>query len=173
LKEIALVLMQKLSQDINESLALSILVGSEITDLAVVVSSHKLQLLTREGENLPLHCTSAGKIFLAQMDSENLERIVRIKGLTARTNNTITDLNLLNKEIASIRKQGVSFDNEEFELGIRSVAAEVKGREGDVIAALAVIGPSVRISLQKMKDLIPAIQTCSREISAVLGYSGR
>jgi DNA-binding IclR family transcriptional regulator len=171
LKDTALVFMQKLSKDINESIALSILVGSEITDIACVVSSHKLQLLSREGETLPLHCTSAGKIFLSQMDADNLARILNLKGLPARTTNTITDLNLLNKEMAIIRREGFAFDDEEYELGIRSVAVQVKGREGSVVAALAAIGPSVRISVQKMRDLVPPIRACTLEISRVLGNS--
>jgi DNA-binding IclR family transcriptional regulator len=170
LKEVALVFMQKLSRDINESVTLSVPAGSEITDIACVVSSHKLQLLSREGESLPLHCTSAGKIFLSQMDPDGLERIIRTKGLPGRTSNTITDINLLNKEIAVIRKEGVSFDDEEFETGIRSLAAQVRGKDGTTIAAVAVIGPSVRISLQKMRDMIPVIKECAMEISRVLGY---
>jgi IclR family transcriptional regulator, KDG regulon repressor len=169
LKDIALVFMQKLSKEINESVTISVLVGSEITDIACVTTSHKLQLLPKLGETLPLHCTSAGKIFLSQMDSESLERIIRIKGLTARTTNTITDLNLLNKELSVIRREGVSLDDEEFELGIRSVAAQVKNQEGTVLSALAVVGPSVRISIQKMRDLIPSIKGCSLEISRALG----
>lgn len=169
-KDIALVFMQKLSQDINESVTLSILVGSEITDIACVVSSYKLQLLSREGENLPVHCTSAGKIFLAEMDSESLDRIIRLKGLPGRTTNTITDINLLNKELALIRRDDVAFDDEEFEVGIRSIAAQVKGNDGRVISALAVIGPSVRISIQKMRDLIPPVKSCAMKISRALGY---
>ncbi len=170
LKQVALVFMQKLSKEINESVTLSIQVGSEITDIACVVSSHKLQLLSREGENLPLYCTSAGKIFLSQMDSESLNRVLRIKGVSVLTTNTITDSNLLNKELAVIRREGISFDDEEFELGIRSVAAQIKGANGSVIAALAVIGPSIRISVQKMRALIPAIKGCAQEISRALGY---
>jgi IclR family transcriptional regulator, KDG regulon repressor len=170
LKDIALVYMQKLSKDINESVTMSVLVGSEISDIVCVTTSHKLQLLPKLGETLPLHCTSAGKIFLSQMDSDSLDRIIRIKGLPARTTNTITDLNMLNKEISVIRREGISFDDEEFELGIRSVAAQVKKKEGTVISALAVIGPSVRISLQKMRDLIPAIKGCASEISKAIGY---
>jgi DNA-binding IclR family transcriptional regulator len=170
LKEAALVFMQELRKEINESIALSILAGSEITDIACVTSNHKLQLISREGEVLPLHCTSAGKIFLAQMDSENLTRIIKLKGLPRRTLNTITNLNMLNKELAVIRKEGISFDNEELETGIRSVAGEINGEDGTVIAALAVIGPSIRLSNQKMQDMIPPIKKYAHEISKCMGY---
>jgi len=168
LKDVAMVFMQELSKEINESVNLSVLVGSEITDIACIISSHKLQLLSREGENLPLHCTSAGKIFLAQMGPDTLGRILSTKGLPARTTNTITDSNLLNKEIAVIRRDGVAFDDEEYELGIRSVAVQVNGKDGTVIAALAVVGPSVRISIQKMRELIPSIKGCTLKISKAL-----
>ena len=170
LKDIALAFMQKLSKDINESVTLSVLVGSEITDIACVISSHKLQLHSNEGETLPLHCTSAGKIFLSQMDSDTLNRVLKIKGISPRTTNTITDLNLLNKEITIVRREDIAFDDEEYELGIRSVATQVKGQDGNVIAVLAVIGPSIRISVQRMKELTPAIKGCSAEISRALGY---
>jgi IclR family transcriptional regulator, KDG regulon repressor len=169
LKETALVFMQELRNDINESVALSVLAGSEITDIACVTSPHKLQLLSREGEVLPLHCTSAGKMFLAQMDSDSLARIIKIKDLPRRTPNTITNINLLNKELAIIRREGISFDNEEFEVGIRSVAAQILGEEGTVVAALAVIGPSVRISIQKMQDMLPSIKQYAHEISKSIG----
>ena len=172
LKDIALVFMQKLSRDIDESITLSVRAGSELADIACVVSSQKLQLISREGETLPLHCTSAGKIFLAQMDSDNLRIVLGNKGLPARTTNTITDLNLLNKELAIVRREGVAFDDEEYEIGIRSIAAQVKGKDGIVIAVLAVVGPSVRISVQKMRELIPVMKSCSMEISRGLGYQG-
>ena len=168
LKDVAMVFMQKLSREINESVTLSILVGSEITDIACVISPHKLQLLSREGETLPLHCTSAGKIFLAQMGPDILGKILSTKDLPARTPNTIADLNQLNKEIAVIRRQGVALDDEEYELGIRSVAVPVRGKDGTVIAALAVLGPSVRISIQKMRELIPSIKGSSLKISRAL-----
>ena len=107
------------------------------------------------------------------MDSDSLKRVLHIKGVPVRTMNTITDTNLLNKELAVIRREGVSFDDEEFELGIRSVAAEVKGSDGSVIAALAVIGPGIRISVQKMRSLIPAIKTYADEISRATGISSK
>lgn len=165
LKDVALVFMQKLSKDINESVTLSLLVGSEITDIACVISSHKLELYSYEGETLPLHCTSSGKIFLSQMDSDTLYRVFKIKGMSPRTTKTITDINLLNKELAIIRREGVAFDDEEYELGIRSVATQITGPDGKAIAALAAIGPSVRMSIQTMKEFIPAIKECSTEIA--------
>ena len=173
LKEIALVFMQRLSQAINESVTLSVCVGSEITDVACVISSHKLQLHSKEGETLPLYCTSSGKIFLSQMDPATLNRVLKIKGMSPRTRNTITDLNLMKKEIAVIKRDGIAFDDEEYELGIRSIAAEIKGRGGNTIAALAVIGPTIRISMQRIKELTPILKTYSAEISRVLGYGSR
>lgn len=172
LKEIALVFMQRLSQAINESVTISVCVGSEITDIACVISSHKLQLHSKEGETLPLYCTSSGKIFLSQMDPATLNRVLKIKGMLPRTRNTITDLNLMKKEMAIIKRDCIAFDDEEYELGIRSIATEIKGREGNVIAAFAVVGPSIRISLQRMKELTPILKTYSAEISRVLGYGG-
>ncbi len=78
----------------------------------------------------------------------------------------------MKKEIKIIRRNGVSFDDEEYEIGLRSAAAPIRSDTGTVLAGIAFLGISLRISNLKMKQLAPVVKKTSLEISRLLGYTG-
>lgn len=172
IKERSFPFLKKLCDDISETVNMTILDGVEHVGIIVIPPKYALQVVPGVGNRRPLHCTSNGKIFLAYMPDERIDHIVSVLGLTPYTEKTITDFSQLKKEIETIRRDGVAFDDEEFEAGIRSAAAPIKGENGNVLAAISFIGPSVRISSLKMRQLAPMVRSCALEISRSLGYKG-
>ena len=67
-------------------------------------------------------------------------------------------------------KEGVAYDDEDQFLGIRNVAAGIRNADGKVIAAVGVIGPSVRMTRARMREIAPQVKLCATEISRALGY---
>ena len=152
---------------------MAVLDGTEAVCIAVIPNKGIMfQVVQDEGSRFPLHATSLGKILLAYLPDEKIENILNSISLRAYTNNTITDIASLKREIENIRHDSVSFDDEEYEIGLRSAAAPIKGEDGHALAGIAFLGISLRISNLKMKQLAPFVKNTALEISRLLGYKG-
>jgi IclR family acetate operon transcriptional repressor len=85
------------------------------------------------------------------------------------TPSTITDRDRLLQEIAHARKEGVAYDNEELDIGVKCIAAPIFDRAGRVVASISISGPVQRF----MPDIIPRmgaeVKKAAREISMILG----
>ncbi|TYL36199.1 transcriptional regulator [Natronococcus pandeyae] len=102
-----------------------------------------------------LHFTSAGKAVLAHLPEERLHEIVNRQGLISKTPNTITDIDTLNAELATIREQGYAVNDEEEIRGIRAVGAPICSPEGMVLGAVSVSGPTSRLSGEFYAETVP------------------
>ena len=172
IREQAFPYLQKLRDDTSETADLAILDGIEPVDIAICPNHNPiLQVVPTAGTRFPLHCTAFGKLLLAFMSKEQVQNIMSVIRLTAYTEKTITDKAQLLREIENIRRKGVAFDKEEYYVGVMCIAAPVKGEDGKVIAAVSIVGPSVRIGRLKMRQLTPIVTSCALEISRSLGYN--
>lgn len=160
----------KLAQLTRESAILSILDGQYAAYNETIPSEYSLRIVPDEGTKVPLYCTGVGKVFLANMTEAEVENYINSIELESYTANTITHPDYLKAHIAIIAKEGIAFEDEEFSLGIRNVAAGVRDSEGKTVAAVGVLGPSVRLSRQRMTEIAPDVKKCASEISGELGY---
>ena len=130
-----------------------------------------LRMVSRLGTRIPLHCSSVGKAMLAYMSENKIRDVIDERGLPRRTDKTITDFAELKKHLHRIREQGFAFDDEENEKGIKCVGAPIRDQSGDVVAAISISVPSIRVSteslLSTLKDYV--IETAMR-ISIKLGH---
>jgi IclR family pca regulon transcriptional regulator len=84
--------------------------------------------------------------------------------------NTITDLNALVAELNDVRRQGYAVNDEELTVGLRSVAAPIRGVEGKVMAAINISVPSARVSRQELEtSLVSMVVDTAHRISSTLG----
>jgi IclR family KDG regulon transcriptional repressor len=171
IKELARPFLNKLCDDIEESVVLTIMDGGKPFKLDNVMPRHVVQAAAPLGGEYPLYCTSSGKIHLAYMDDKIIDTTIGLQELKAHTENTITDKQKLKQEIADIRRDGVAFDDEEYITGVKSAAAPIRSENGAVVAAVSFVGLSIRVSSVKMRQLGPAVKKCADEISQALGYS--
>ncbi|MGD9118772.1 MAG: IclR family transcriptional regulator C-terminal domain-containing protein, partial [Dehalococcoidia bacterium] len=75
------------------------------------------------------------------------------------------------KQLVQIRQDGVAFEDEEHELGIKTVSAPVMDWENNVAAAISVVGPSIRMTREKMLKIAPIVKTYALKISRAMGYN--
>lgn len=159
----------ELSHKMNESIQLAVWDGMKAVLCNSYHADHALIVVPDEGTRLIMHNTSLGKVMLAEMPEEQLERYFG-KGLERYTPNTITDLEDLKSHLRTVKKEGVAFDDEEYALGVRGIGAPLKSRGGNLVGAIAIVGPSVRLSRVRMRECIPYVKNCAQEISQELGY---
>ena len=116
---------------------------------------------------IPLHSTSAGKVLLAYAEQAELDALLS-KELPGPTEHTITDPAELRQELQRVREEGYAICLEEEELGYNGVGVPVRDQEGQVIAALAVAGPSYRLTRDKALAAVEKLKAISGEITRKL-----
>lgn len=159
-----------LSDTLEELTYLGFRVGDEQVNVEQVPGPHLVQSVGWLGRRTPLHCTSTGKIFLAHMPEEELERILA-KGLPRLTAKTITDATELRYELERVREQGFATDFEELEEGTNAIAVPIVNTEGEVIAAIGVAGPTYRFTAERAVSKLDIMKSVAREVAHRLGDS--
>ena len=106
------------------------------------------------------------------MPDEERERVLPHLALKRLTPNTVGSLQELKAELYRVRKNGYACDLEEHELHIRCVAAPIWDHAGGVNASLSITAPMVRMTVTRLRQLAPLIQTAGLQISRELGYQG-
>lgn len=135
----------------------------------------RIELNTQVGSRLPAYCTSMGKVLLAHRDPDSVRVILDRTDLTRRGPKTITAREQLTSVLRSVASQGYAVTDEELGPGLRSVAAPVRDRDGQVVAAVNVSlhmgawAASMDVIVGRVKE--PLCRT-GNEISRRLGHQG-
>ena len=117
--------------------------------------------------------SGSGKVLLSYVAETELEKVLSKMELKRYTNETITDLNILKKELERIHGQGYGLDMGEREKDMRCVAAPVRQHDGKVVAAISVSGPSTRITSYYLNnELIEIVKDVAKKLSFALGWDG-
>lgn len=159
----------QLASEIHEAVSLSINEQNELLYLDSVDSQERLLSITQQiGKRAPLYCTGAGKLFLAQLSNEQLKQYLKQTNLFSLTPHTIVEEETLKKELAQIRTQHFSLDQEECELGVFCVATPIKNQNGEVIATMSVSMPTIRVNPEKIKNVVAHSSKQVKAIEAAL-----
>jgi len=169
--------LRDLAERTKETVHMVFLDRDEIVYIEKVEFNHNpsgLKMASRIGLRNPAHSCAVGKVLLSYLPEEELDRIIKEKGLPKRTENTITDPQVLKAHLKTIRAQGYAVDDEENERGIRCVAAPVLNENGKPVAAISISGPAFRITKKVIQETLrkEVMETASK-ISKRLGYQER
>ncbi|MEO7399929.1 MAG: IclR family transcriptional regulator C-terminal domain-containing protein, partial [Polaromonas sp.] len=127
-----------------------------------------LRMNLRPGSHVPLHCTSGGKLLLSQLSPDQRRKLLGSGPLQRCTENTITDVNVLEQELQRFRADRVATNNQEFHVGMIGVAVPILDNAGRTCAALALQAPVVRMSLEQALQHVPTLEVAAQTLSAVL-----
>ncbi len=122
------------------------------------------------GTRRPVYCSAIGKALIAFLPEPKLERLLSSITLVPRTPRTITDPDRFRQELALVRERGYSVDNEEFEEGLRCVAAPIFNTQGRASAAIGISGPSQRLNAETLPGLARITKDEADTISRDLGH---
>ena len=125
---------------------------------------------SRVGAILPAYCTGLGKAILAYLPEADVEAWAGHQKFPRLTPTTITAARALLKELRVIRGRGYAIDLEEREPGVCCVAAPIFNHRGEVVAAISVAGPRVRLPRELAgSDVASAVVAAAHAISMDLG----
>jgi DNA-binding IclR family transcriptional regulator len=128
-----------------------------------------IRFSTFPGMRSDVHISSLGKAMAAHLPEHELETIIERIGLGRYTANSITEVDALHRELATIREQGYSIENEEGELGIRCVGAPIFDNANRVIAAVSVTGLVAQVPEGDFPRLGGIVCETADAISAAMG----
>jgi IclR family pca regulon transcriptional regulator len=169
IREISAPHLQALSDETGHTVNLAILDGADIVYIERCRASRpgqrEIDLNLHIGARLPAYCTALGKALLAFLPDDRLDAILADLDLVRRGPNTITDEAAFRAELAHIRETGIAVNDEELAYGLRSIAAPISARSGDVVAALNL---AVHRSMGLTTDLIARFAPPVRRTAAAI-----
>src|SRR5882724_3988897 len=169
---IATPVLEELSRQTGESSHFAVRMGDAVVVIARTSGPGAFQLTDRVGVVRPAHCTALGKIILASLRADQLNRFLGRVELKPSTSKSITDIPVLMREITEIRRTGIAFDDGEFNPEVRCVAVPVTDFTGQIIGALGISGPIWRLSNQALHANAQIVQAAADRLSGEFGAKG-
>jgi DNA-binding IclR family transcriptional regulator len=165
-------ILEDLARETGESSHFAVRMGDAVVVIARTSGPGAFQLADRVGVVRPAHCTALGKVILAALRPEQLERLLDRLDLKPSTERSITEIATLKREIDEVRRAGMAFDDGEFNAEVRCVAVPVVDFTGQTIGALGISGPVWRLSIQALQSRARLVQSAAERLSAEFGAKG-
>ena len=155
--------LERLSHDLHESASMSVLDGPDIVYVARVPTARIMTVTINIGTRFPAYATSMGRVLLAGLDEDRLEDYLRTVVIQRFTSHTVADTDELRASLDEVRGSGHALVDQELEHGLRSIAAPVRDRHGQVVAAVNVSTHISRVTKDKARRqfLPPLLRTVS------------
>ena len=160
-----------LSRDTGESSHFATRMSDAVIVMARTPGPGAFQLTDRAGVVRPAYCTALGKIILAALRPDQLDRYLERVELKPLTTRSITDPGRLRREIEDVRRAGIAFDDGEFDNEVRCAAMPVRDFSGQVVGAIGISGPVWRLSLRALQSRAKNLERAARRLSEAFGAS--
>jgi DNA-binding IclR family transcriptional regulator len=170
-RDVAFPYMRSIADRWSETVCLDVLRGADIIIVEQIPGQHFLNTAGTFAARQPAHCTSTGKVLLAYAGKDYIERNLS-ETLPAYTASTITSREQLIEELSEIRQKGFAVVVGEYGDMVTAIATPIKGRSGEVVAAMSISGPSLRINNYEIEEIVEELKNVSAKISNKLGYFG-
>jgi DNA-binding IclR family transcriptional regulator len=163
----ALPLLEELAVVTGESINLGIRAGDEVRVVLDVVSRQPLRFAQAAGSRVPMHVSAMGKCLLANTGDID-DQIDGLGDLVQATHRTITDRDKLRRELELVRERGWALNDEERNPGVRAIAAPVLRSGGAPVGAIAIQGPTTRITDARLPELAELLDKATHQVAPLL-----
>lgn len=161
--------LELVTQQLGESSSAAVLEGENIVYIARIPVRPLMAFNLQIGARLPAYATSMGRVLLSGLPEEELDHLLTQSNLIQLTPNTLTSPSELKAEIAKVRVQGYAINDQELELGLRSVAVPVFNRNGKLRLTLNVSCHSSKTTVDRMiSEFVPVLKDTAQRISMSL-----
>ncbi|MCE8547903.1 IclR family transcriptional regulator [Ruegeria pomeroyi] len=160
-----------LADETGEAIHLALYDNKQAVTLAQIESRHVVRAYTETGGRAPAYTVATGKAMLAFQPDSEVESIC--KSLQQLTVNTITQPQILRHQLAEVRQTGVAVNNEEWQIGVRGIAAPILGRNDTAILSVGICGPANRVTREMDAVFSSLLRRAADELSAKFRLSGK
>src|SRR6266700_7262365 len=169
LPEVAAPHLEELVAKLHESSSISVLDGHHIVYVARVATKRIMTVAISVGTGFPAYAASMGRVLLAGLSEEELDKYLAEATFEAFTAHTVTDPDRLREIVRGVAEQGYSIVDQELEEGLRAIAAPIRDSSGVVTAAINVSAHASRHSPDAMlTQILPALRHTAAQIEADL-----
>src|SRR5271156_792098 len=162
-------ILERMSASLRESFSVATLDGEDIVYIARTSVSRVMSVDLHIGSRLPAYCTSMGRVLLAHLPSDQLEQYLARVVLTPHTTRTVTTTDKLVMLLRNVRRNGYALVDQEYEVGLRSLAVPVYAPSGRVVATLNLSGSAPRMPVYDMQTrFLPHLRNAATELGAFL-----
>jgi len=169
LRELALPHMTRVQRETEETVNFAVMDKGEVLYIAKIEPQRNLRMAAHVGHRFPAYCTALGKAMLAELPEPEVDAILAMSEMRARTPNTITSPVILKDELRTIRSRGYSIDDEENDEGARCVGVAVRNQWGSPVAGMSVSGPASRVTKSKVPEIAEVLIGSAQALSKELG----
>jgi len=167
--EVAQPVMDELADELDEMCLSAVLDGDWCVYVNRTTTQRVISVNLDVGSRLPAFCMSTGRVLLAALDDDALDRWLGELRPERYTGKTIVSKQKLREAILRARRDGWTVMDEEYEIGFRSLSVPIRDRSDRTIAALNVCCPSARVSMKTMKTrFLPLTLRAADEIRDAL-----
>jgi IclR family acetate operon transcriptional repressor len=170
IRAVARTALDALADRTGECSHLAILSGGRALYIEQATPERGVAVEAPVGTLAPLHCTALGKALLAFQPAESIDALLSGTMFEVFTRRTLRDPAALRGHLAQVRELGVAFDDEEFSIGVRCIAAPVFRHDGSVGGAIGISGPSPRVTDDRLQAWTPLIRDQAGAVSLKLGW---
>lgn len=154
---------------LQEASSAGVLDGNDVISIAASTAGQPVSGTLQTGARVPAYCTANGRILVSALPAAEAEAWLAQQHLEMLTPHSITSARRLADEIARARANGYALVDQEFEIGLRTIAVPLKNYRGEVIAALNVGAHAARMSMDSMVDrCLPALLKAQASLRSVL-----
>lgn len=164
LRRVATPFLHALAQRTRMTTHMAILEQGEAVLVEKVEPLGMPRLATWVGKRMDLHCTALGKALIADLAEEDLDRLLQRQTLLRHNENTIVSPRKLKENLAHVRRQGFSLDDEEEEIGSRCIGAPIHGMGGRVEAAISIAGTVTQVDGERLAVLAVDVKRTAEQI---------
>jgi len=162
-------ILERMSAALRESFSVATLDGEDIVYIARTQVNRVMAVDLHIGSRLPAYCTSMGRVLLAYLPTEQLENYLAKVVLTPHTTRTVTSIEKLRLALRNVRRNGYALVDQEYEVGLRSLAVPVYATSGRVVATVNLSGNAPRLSVLEMQSrYLTHLRNAANELSVFL-----
>ena len=160
--------LRKLTNDIQETVSLSIPIGTKLVYFDRIEFHWPMQLNLEAGDHLPLHASASGKLYLSSIDEEKVIQIFKNIKKPKTAKNTITDISQFKKELKKIKNQGYAFDDEEWFNGMVGLSVPIFNSKKELCFCLSTHTAKSRKDINDLKKILSIMLSSASSLNKVL-----
>ena len=161
-------ILKNISSQTNLITYLAMLEGSQIVHSDKISNNTDDATVRTFRMRLDAHCCSLGKVMLAYRPENEVSTIYRSYNFYPHTNNTITNLIDLKKQLTKIRKEGFALNHGEAFENSYGIGVAILDKDKRSFAGIALSGSKNILNPKSMDDFVHLLQDASIKISKLI-----
>ena len=161
--------LEEMSETLGEASSVAVLDDGAVVYVGRAATKRIMSVTLGVGSRLPAYCTALGRVLLAHLTDEQVGIELSKVDWTQHTKHTVTSRSRLEELLVEVRQEGYAINDQELEIGLRSIAVPVRNVVGTVVAAMNVSSQASRVSRRELVErCLPILRTAAAKLSSHL-----